>query len=88
MKTSNLVFGLVAGLAAGTIMGILLAPDKGAETRNRLAGSLSDLGEAIRDRAAAELEKLASLKEDLMEQSGSSTEEVRHFQQTQNVFKS
>ena len=36
MKTSNLVLGVVTGAAVGACMGVLFAPDKGSNTRNKI----------------------------------------------------
>jgi gas vesicle protein len=38
-------------LAAGVALGMLLAPDKGSETRKRISGKLGDLSDDISDRA-------------------------------------
>lgn len=36
MKTSNSLIAMLAGIAAGTVLGILFAPEKGAKTRKKL----------------------------------------------------
>lgn len=36
MKQGKVVLGVLAGLAAGAVLGILLAPDKGENTRKRI----------------------------------------------------
>ncbi|CAM4421914.1 Gas vesicle protein [Pedobacter westerhofensis] len=61
-NTSNVIIGLLAGLAAGGALGILLAPEKGSETRDKLSQSLQDLGDSIRDLAADQIEKLTEAK--------------------------
>lgn len=37
MKASNVVLGVLGGLAAGAILGVLFAPDKGENTRKKIA---------------------------------------------------
>lgn len=60
---SKVVLALLAGLAAGTALGILFAPDKGTETRDKLNESLADLGDAIRERAEEQFDQLNEFKE-------------------------
>lgn len=60
---SKVLIGLLTGLAAGAALGLLFAPEKGSETRDRLNQSLKDLGDSIRDRAADEINNLTSLKD-------------------------
>ena len=42
---TKVVVALLAGLAAGAALGILFAPSKGDETRDKLAESLKNLGD-------------------------------------------
>ncbi|HXI00121.1 MAG TPA: YtxH domain-containing protein [Sphingobacteriaceae bacterium] len=60
---SKLLVALLAGVAAGAAFGILFAPDRGTDTRDRLTDALRNLGDTIRDRAAEEIEGLSDLKE-------------------------
>jgi gas vesicle protein len=60
---SKVVISLLAGLAAGTALGILFAPDAGIETRDKLTDSLKNLGDSIKETAAAEIDNLAGLKD-------------------------
>jgi gas vesicle protein len=60
---SKVLIGLLAGLAAGAALGLLFAPDRGTETRDKLSQSLKDLGETIKDRAADEINNLSAFKD-------------------------
>lgn len=60
---SKVLIGLLAGLAAGAALGLLFAPEKGSDTRDRLSQSLKDLGDSIKDKAADEINNLANLKD-------------------------
>lgn len=64
MKDSGKVLtALLAGLAAGAVLGVLFAPEKGSETRDKLNESLADLGDAIKERAEEQLDQLGDFKE-------------------------
>jgi gas vesicle protein len=64
---SKVVIALMAGLAAGAVLGILFAPDKGNETRDKLGESLKNLGDSIRETAANEINNLVSLKDKIVD---------------------
>ncbi|MBC7523580.1 MAG: YtxH domain-containing protein [Flavobacterium sp.] len=60
MEKGNVVTGLLAGIAVGAVLGILFAPEKGIETRKKIAKkgkeSLGDLKNKYNDA----LDKLTS----------------------------
>ena len=60
---TKVVVALLAGLAAGAALGILFAPDAGNETRDKLSESLKNLGDSIKETAAAEIDNLTSMKD-------------------------
>lgn len=49
MKTSNLLLGIAGGLAAGAVLGVLFAPDKGSNTRKKIAKKSTDLKETAKE---------------------------------------
>lgn len=48
MKSNKALLGVVAGLAAGAVLGILLAPDKGSKTRKKIADKANDLTDDLK----------------------------------------
>lgn len=67
MKDSGkVVTALLAGLAAGAVLGLLFAPEKGSDTRDKLNDSLSDLADAIKERAEQQIDSLNEIKEKVL----------------------
>ena len=48
MANTKTLLGFLAGAAVGALAGILLAPDKGSETRKKISKKTSDLGESVK----------------------------------------
>ncbi|MXV14085.1 YtxH domain-containing protein [Hufsiella ginkgonis] len=61
MKDTKVIIALLAGLATGAALGILFAPEKGTDTRDKLSESLKSLGDSIKEKAAAEVDQLTAL---------------------------
>lgn len=72
MKPSNLITGIVSGLAVGAILGILFAPDKGCNTRRKIAKKGGDLKDSIKDG----IDSLVSSAENKYEEFTSKVENV------------
>ena len=49
MSIGKIVWGVLAGIAAGTLIGVLIAPEKGSETRRRIRQKGDDLAEGVKD---------------------------------------
>lgn len=64
---SKILAALLAGLAAGAAIGILFAPERGSETRDKLNDSLKNLGDSIKDRAADEIGNLSEFKDKVVD---------------------
>mgnify|MGYP000951939513 CR=1 FL=1 len=62
----KIITALLAGLAAGAVLGILFAPEKGSETREKINDSLADLSDAIKERAEEQFDQLNDLKEKIV----------------------
>lgn len=72
MKPNNVITGIVSGLAIGTILGILFAPDKGCNTRRKIAKKGSDLRGGIKN----SIDNLVSSIENKYEELASKVENV------------
>ncbi|ADY53321.1 hypothetical protein Pedsa_2780 [Pseudopedobacter saltans DSM 12145] len=65
-ENTKTAIALLAGLAAGAALGLLFAPEKGSDTRDKLSDSLKNLGDSIREKAAEEIDNLSELKEKIV----------------------
>ncbi len=59
MSKNSTALALIAGVAIGTAVGILLAPDKGAETRRKIKKGIDDASQNIKDRIKSVQEQLS-----------------------------
>lgn len=68
MSSGKVVLGAIAGLATGAILGILFAPEKGTDTRKKIAKksreSIDDIKSKYEDVIASLSNKLDSVKKD------------------------
>ena len=69
MGSGKVLASVLAGAAAGAILGILFAPDKGTETRRKIAEKGAGLAESVKGKVSeytdAISEKYDSVKEKL-----------------------
>ncbi|HCY40597.1 MAG TPA: hypothetical protein DHV48_04475 [Prolixibacteraceae bacterium] len=50
MSSGKLFLGVLAGLAAGAVLGILFAPDKGTETRKKIVEKGEDYVDEVKEK--------------------------------------
>jgi gas vesicle protein len=69
MNSGKVLLALLAGVAAGALIGILFAPDKGTETRKKISKKGEDyaehLGEKFDEFISGFKEKFEDVKEDI-----------------------
>ena len=71
MDSGKVFLGVLAGIAAGAVLGILFAPEKGSDTRKKLAGKGEDYSDLVKDKVNEFLgsmsEKFEKVKEEVSE---------------------
>lgn len=77
MSTGKVVLGLLAGLAAGALAGILFAPAKGSKTRKRILRKGEDYVDAVKDQMDDLLESVTDKFEKTKESVSSYAEKVK-----------
>jgi len=88
MSNGKLLLGLLAGAAAGAVLGVLFAPDKGSNTRKKISKEAedytNDLKTKFNDLVANVAQRFDSVKQDAenMAQKGKSK-----YDEAKNEFK-
>ena len=64
-KNSNAVLGIITAAAVGAVIGMLFAPDKGTELRDKVRGTVNDLASDLLDTIKNKREQYAGMGEDI-----------------------
>jgi len=78
-NTSKILTALAAGIAIGGVLGILFAPDKGENTRKKIADNSKKLSDSILDTVKEGKHKLSGLKNNLRDRADSLKETVEEY---------
>jgi gas vesicle protein len=69
MSSGKILLGVLAGVAAGALLGVLFAPDKGWNTRKRISKKADDYMDGLREKFNEFLDtisvKLDEVKDDV-----------------------
>jgi len=68
MASSKIITGLLIGAAAGAILGILFAPEKGENTRKKIGRKSVDLKDTIKDKVNDLVDSIAEQFENVKNQ--------------------
>lgn len=50
MNSSKLVLGILGGVAAGALLGVLFAPEKGSKTRKKIVDKSKDFADDMKEK--------------------------------------
>ncbi|MCX2453497.1 YtxH domain-containing protein [Pedobacter sp. PLR] len=77
------VVALLAGLAIGAVIGVLFAPERGADIRTKISDKAKDLSDAAKDKlhlvkskVLSEADQLAELKDQALEKAKTKSKEA------------
>ncbi len=59
MSAGKIVLGVLAGFAAGAVVGILFAPDKGSATRRKLMDAANDVAEDLKTKISESISNVS-----------------------------
>lgn len=80
MSTGKVIIGVLAGAAVGAALGILFAPDKGSETRQKISRKAQDYAGSVKDKFGEWMDSItsqfSSMKEEAAEAAGYSGRNV------------
>lgn len=68
MKSYKIVLGVAAGLATGLLLGMLFAPHKGTRTRRRIVRAGSQMGDDLKEKVDAAMDKVHEKYDDAIKQ--------------------
>ena len=68
MSSGKILLGVLAGVAAGALLGVLFAPDKGWNTRKRISKKADDYADELKDKFSEFLETISGKIEEAKEE--------------------
>jgi gas vesicle protein len=88
MKTDKVVLGILGGIAAGAMLGILFAPEKGTKTRRKIMDKGNDYADDLKDKFDTVLGTITKKYEKIWQQGENLiAEEKEKFDMAKNEIK-
>jgi len=75
MSSGKILLGVLAGVAAGALLGVLFAPDKGWNTRKRIAKKADDYMDGLREKFDEFLDTISVKMEEVKDEVSDLTEQ-------------
>lgn len=85
MSTGKVVLGAVAGLAIGAALGILFAPDKGSNTRKKIADKGKGYAGDLKDKYNSAIDSITSKLDGMKRKGEALYEEGKEMADNVNV---
>jgi gas vesicle protein len=78
-NTNKILTALATGIVIGGVLGVLFAPDKGENTRQKIADGSKKLSDTLKDKMKEGKNKLASMKSAIRERMDGLTNSVEEI---------
>ena len=75
MSSGKVLLGVLAGLAAGALLGILFAPEKGSVTRKKMSKKAEDYADGLKEKFNEFLDNISEKFEEVKEEVSDLTEQ-------------
>ena len=77
MSSGKVLLGVLAGLAAGALLGILFAPEKGSVTRKKMSKKAEDYADGLKEKFNEFLDNISEKFEEEKEEASDLTEQSK-----------
>ena len=82
MSSGKVLLGVLAGLAAGALVGILFAPEKGSVTRKKMSKKAENYADGLKEKFNEFLDDIAEKFEEVKEQVSDFTGQSENSEKT------